>query len=174
MLYEVITNRVRRGFARDDLFVCVHEQFLTETAKMADIVLPATMFLEHDDLYQGGGHQHIMLGPKVVEPPAGCRSNHEVICALAERLGAQHSGFGMSPRELIDWTLLQSGWRGVSDLERERWFDVQPEFEDAHYFVITSYSIHYTKLYELRIIICRLPAGRGNTSAAQRTTTRPG
>ena len=85
-------NLVRRGFAREDLFVCVHEQFMTETAKMADIVLPATMFLEHDDLYQGGGHQHIMLGPKMVEPPEGCRSNHEVICALAERLGVATSG----------------------------------------------------------------------------------
>ena len=76
------------------------------------------MFLEHDDLYQGGGHQHIMLGPKVVEPPEGCRSNHEVICALARRLGASHPGFEMTPRELIDWTLVQSGWRGVADLER--------------------------------------------------------
>jgi len=126
-------NLVRRGFAREDLFVCVHEQFLTETAKMADIVLPATMFLEHDDLYQGGGHQHIMLGPKVIEPPEGCRSNHELICALAKRLGAAHPGFDMSPRELIDWTLLKSGWRGVAELEQERWFDVQPAFEDAHY-----------------------------------------
>ena len=45
------SNRVRRGFLRDDLFVCVHEQFMTETAKLADIVLPATMFMEHDDLY---------------------------------------------------------------------------------------------------------------------------
>ena len=126
-------NLVRRGFAREDLFVCVHEQFLTETARMADIVLPATMFLEHDDLYQGGGHQHIMLGPKVVEPPEGCRSNHEVICALAKRLGASHPGFDMDPRGLIDWTLKKSGWRGVEDLERERWFDVQPEFEAAHY-----------------------------------------
>ena len=70
---------VKRGFARDDLFVCVHEQFMTETAQMADIVLPATMFLEHDDIYQGGGHQYIMLGPKLVEPPGECRSNHEVI-----------------------------------------------------------------------------------------------
>src|SRR5260370_35742909 len=59
-------ERVKRGFARDDLFVCVHEQFLTETARMADVVLPATMFLEHDDIYQGGGHQHILLGPKLV------------------------------------------------------------------------------------------------------------
>ena len=43
---------VKRGFAREDLFVCVHEQFMTETARMADVVLPATMFLEHDDVYQ--------------------------------------------------------------------------------------------------------------------------
>ena len=64
---------VKRGFARDDLFVCVHEQFMTETAQMADIVLPATMFLEHDDIYQGGGHQHILLGPKLIEPPGECR-----------------------------------------------------------------------------------------------------
>ena len=70
---------VKRGFARDDLFVCVHEQFMTETAQMADVVLPATMFLEHDDVYQGGGHQYILLGPKLIEPPGECRSNHEVI-----------------------------------------------------------------------------------------------
>lgn len=126
-------NLVHRGFAREDLFVCVHEQFMTETARVADIVLPATMFTEHDDLYQGGGHQHIMLGPKVVEAPEGCRSNHEVVCALAKRLGASHPGFDMSPRELIDWTLVNSGWRGIEDLERERWFDIQPVFEEAHY-----------------------------------------
>ena len=69
-------ERVKRGFAREDLFVCVHEQFMTETAAAADIVLPATMFLEHDDVYQGGGHQYIQLGPKLIEPPGECRSNH--------------------------------------------------------------------------------------------------
>ena len=99
---------VKRGFAREDLFICVHEQFMTETARMADVVLPATMFLEHDDIYQGGGHQHILLGPKLIEPPGECRSNHEVICALAGRLGAQHPGFAMSARQLIDWTLQHS------------------------------------------------------------------
>src|SRR5690606_41549803 len=68
----------------------------------SDIVLPATMFLEHDDVYQGGGHLHILLGPKVVEAPGQCRSNHEVICALARRLGADHPGFHMTARELIE------------------------------------------------------------------------
>jgi anaerobic selenocysteine-containing dehydrogenase len=126
-------ERVKRGFAREDLFVCVHEQFMTETARVADVVLPATMFLEHDDIYQGGGHQHILLGPKLIEPPGECRTNHEVICALAQGLGAKHAGFEMSARELIDWTLRESGWGGLAQLENNRWIDCQPDFETAHY-----------------------------------------
>jgi len=124
---------VKRGFAREDLFVCVHEQFMTETARMADVVLPATMFLEHDDIYQGGGHQHILLGLKAIEPPGECRSNHDVVCGLAARLGAAHPGFAMTPRELIDWTLRHSGWGTLQELEEKRWIDCQPDFETAHY-----------------------------------------
>ncbi len=124
---------VKRGFARDDLFVCVHEQFMTETARMADVVLPATMFVEHDDVYQGGGHQYIILGPKLIEPPGECRSNHEVICGLAARVGAQHPGFAMSPRELIDDLLRRSGWGDLATLEQKRWIDCQPDFAAAHY-----------------------------------------
>jgi anaerobic selenocysteine-containing dehydrogenase len=124
---------VKRGFAREDLFTCVHEQFMTETARMADLVLPATMFLEHDDVYQAGGSQYILLGPKLIDPPGECRSNHEVICALAERVGAQHPGFGMSPRELIDWTLQNSGWGTLAELGDKRWIDCQPDFDTAHY-----------------------------------------
>lgn len=60
---------VKQGFLRDDLFVAVHEHFMTETAELADVVLPATMFVEHDDIYRGGGQSHILLGPKIVEPP---------------------------------------------------------------------------------------------------------
>ena len=126
-------DKVKAGFARDDLFVCVHEQFMTETAQVADVVLPATMFTEHDDVYQGGGHQYIILGPKVVEAPDGCRSNHEVISGLAARLGATHPGFAMSPRDLIDWTLQNSEWGTLAELEAARWIDCQPDFETAHY-----------------------------------------
>ncbi len=126
-------NRVKQGFARDDLFTVVHEQFMTETAKYADIVLPATMFLEHDDVYQGGGHSHIMLGRKLVEPPGECRSNHDVLTEIAKRVGAEHAGFNMSPREIIDQTLTDSKRRGVDDLDAENWFDVQTDFETAHF-----------------------------------------
>ena len=126
-------ERVKRGFAREDLFVAVHEQFMTETAQAADVVLPATMFLEHDDVYQGGGHQYIQLGPKLIEPPGECRSNHDVICALAKRLGAEHPGFAMSSREMIDWTLQKSGWGTLANLEAKRWIDCQPDFDTAHF-----------------------------------------
>jgi anaerobic selenocysteine-containing dehydrogenase len=124
---------VRQGFGREDLFVAVHEQFMTETAAMADIVLPATMFMEHDDLYYGGGHQHISVGAKLIEPPGECRSNHDVIKGLADRLGAQHPGFTMSPRELIDATLAKSGHGDLAGLERDIWRDIQPDFRASHY-----------------------------------------
>jgi len=132
-------EKVKRGFAREDLFVCVHEQFMTETAEVADVVLPATMFLEHDDIYQSGGSQYILLGPKLIEPPGACRSNHDVNSALAARLGAKHPGFNMSPRELIDWTLQKSGWGTLAELEQKRWIDCQPDFETAHYIKGFSY-----------------------------------
>ena len=126
-------NLVRRGLSRTDLFTCVHEQFLTETARYADIVLPATMFLEHDDLYTGGGHQYLSLGPKIVDAPGQCRSNHDVICALAKRLGAQHPGFEMSGREILDQTLQTSNHGSFTALEDETWRDLQPSFDEAHF-----------------------------------------
>ena len=124
---------VKAGFARDDLFTCVHEQFMTATAQMADIVLPATMFVEHDDVYQGGGQNHITLGPKLIEAPGECRSNHDVICALAKRVGAKHPGFELTPRELIDQTLQASGWGTVDELEANKWIDCQPDWDTAHF-----------------------------------------
>ena len=133
MMVSPDLNKVHAGFARDDLFTCVHEQFLTETARMADIVLPATMFLEHDDVYQGGGHQHIILGPKIIDPPDECRSNHEVIRALAKRLGAEHPGFQMTPLQLIDHLLKASGRGNLEQLKQQRWIDCQPDFETSHY-----------------------------------------
>ncbi len=126
-------NLVRAGFAREDLFVAVHEQFMTETAQIADIVLPATMFVEHDDIYSGGGHQYIQFAGKLIEPPGECRSNHDVICALAGRLGAEHRAFAMTPREIVDETLALSGRGTLAELEATNWRDCQPPFDTAHY-----------------------------------------
>jgi anaerobic selenocysteine-containing dehydrogenase len=124
---------VHRGFARSDLFVCVHEQFMTETAEMADIVLPATTFLEHDDIYLGGAHTYLQLGRAVLPPHAECRSNHDVICALADRLGAHHPGFAISAAELIDQALTRSGLPGIEDFPDGGRLDCCPPFETGHF-----------------------------------------
>jgi len=124
---------VHAGFAREDLFVCVHEQIMTETAQMADIVLPATTFLEHDDLYEASGHSYLQIGPQAIAPVGQSRSNHDVVCALAARLGAEHPGFHMTAWEMIDQTLRQSGHCRADDLKEDRWIDCQPDFETAHH-----------------------------------------
>jgi anaerobic selenocysteine-containing dehydrogenase len=133
MVVSPDSGRVRQGFARDDLFVCVHEQFLTETAAMADIVLPATTFLEHDDLYTAGAHTFLQIGRAVVIPYAECRSNHEVQCALAKRLGARHPGFDMSAFEIIEQTLQASSLPSPAQFEEGVWHDCWPGFETGHF-----------------------------------------
>lgn len=106
------SHAVRRGLAREDLFLAVHEQFLTPTAAFADVVLPATTFLEHSDLYLGLGHDALTIGPRVIEPVGEARSNHAVVCALAARLGAEHPGFGLDEETMLDATLRASGLPG--------------------------------------------------------------
>jgi anaerobic selenocysteine-containing dehydrogenase len=127
------TNLVRRGFAREDLFVCVHEQFMTDTAKMADILLPATTFLEHDDIYTASGHSYLQLARKVVEPYAEARPNHFVICELARRLGAKHPGFGMSEWQIIEESLRISGLPSTAAFHEGRWLDCALSFEEGHF-----------------------------------------
>ncbi|MCI1000883.1 MULTISPECIES: molybdopterin oxidoreductase family protein [Ochrobactrum] len=125
---------VRKGFAREDLFVTVHEQFMTDTAKMADVVLPATTFLEHDDIYRGGGQQHVVLGPKLIEPLAEARPNIFVINELANRLGVGHlPGFSVDERTLIDNMNANSDLPHFDGLKERRFVDKQPPFEEAHY-----------------------------------------
>jgi anaerobic selenocysteine-containing dehydrogenase len=125
--------KVRKGLSREDLFVCVHEQFMTETALMADVVLPATTFLEHDDLYQASGHSFLQVARAIISPVAQSRSNHFVICELAHRLGAQHPGFQMTEWELIEATLKASGKPTADQILAQRGLDCIPDFATAHF-----------------------------------------
>jgi anaerobic selenocysteine-containing dehydrogenase len=124
---------VRQGLSRQDLFFCVHEQFLTDTALMADIVLPATTFLEHDDIYTAGGHTYLQVARQAVQPYAEARSNHWVICELARRLGAEHPGFGMSAWEIVTATLKASGLPSPDEFHDGRWHDCALDFRRAHF-----------------------------------------
>ncbi len=124
---------VRKGLLRDDLFVCVHEQFMTDTAKLADIVLPATMFLEHDDLYTASAHGTLQASKPVIDVPGECKSNHDVLNELAKRVGADHPGFGKTARELIEETLEVSGYPEMDEMIEETGHDLRPSFEEAHF-----------------------------------------
>jgi anaerobic selenocysteine-containing dehydrogenase len=124
---------VHRGLAREDLFLCVHEQFLTETAALADIVLPATTFLEHDDFYTASGHTYFQVTRKVIEPYAESRENHYVICELAKRLGASHRGFDMTVWEIMDETLRLSGMWDAETNHARGGEDCALPFETAHF-----------------------------------------
>ena len=133
MVVSPASGLVHQGFARDDLFVCVHEQFLTETAAMADIVLPATTFLEHDDIYTAGAHTFLQIGRAVVSPYAECRSNHEVQSALAKRVGASHPAFEMTAFEILEHTLKASELPAPDQFEEGVWHDCWPGFETGHF-----------------------------------------
>lgn len=124
---------VRRGFAREDLFVCVHEQFMTETAALADVILPATMFIEHDDVYRSYGHTFLQIGEQIIAPPGGAKPNHFVICELAKRLGAAHRGFNLSELELADVTLAMSNYPPRGDFVKRHMLDCAPAFRAAHF-----------------------------------------
>jgi anaerobic selenocysteine-containing dehydrogenase len=91
-------QKVRRGLMREDLFTVVHDPFLSETAKYADIVLPAASYLETDDLYRSYGCYWMQWGPQAARPAGEARSNFEVAQALAKRMGVTDRIFSLSPQ----------------------------------------------------------------------------
>jgi anaerobic selenocysteine-containing dehydrogenase len=101
-------NLVLRGLRRPDLFTVVMEQFQTDTADYADILLPSTTFLEHTDVYFAYGHYHLQLARPAVSAPGEARSNVEVFRALAQRMGFEDSCFRDSEEDMIR-ALLASG-----------------------------------------------------------------
>jgi len=104
-------NNVIKGLEREDLFTVVHERFLTDTARYADIILPATSSLEHSDIYSAYGHYCLRRVQRVIEPIGQSRSNWEVFQLLAKKLGFEDSFFSLSADELIDSLIANaSGW----------------------------------------------------------------
>jgi anaerobic selenocysteine-containing dehydrogenase len=80
-------NAVRRGLSREDLFTVLHEQVMTDTAAFADVLLPATTFLEHYDIAKGYGAYHVHLVRPVVAAVGEARPNQELFRELGVRLG---------------------------------------------------------------------------------------
>ncbi|GAB2897521.1 molybdopterin oxidoreductase family protein [Uliginosibacterium flavum] len=120
------SNKVRAGFAREDLFVVVHELFQTDTADYADILLPATSQLEHWDIHKSYGHLNVMVNEPAIAPLGEARPNTWVFRELAHRMGFSEACFTESDEEIgaqafrkshprsgnIDMTTLRTqGWQ---------------------------------------------------------------
>ncbi|MBI3696306.1 MAG: molybdopterin-dependent oxidoreductase [Acidobacteria bacterium] len=112
-------NRVLRGLRREDLFTVVSEQFQTDTADYADILLPAPTFLEHSDLYFAYGHYHLQLARPVIEPLGEALPNVELFRRLARRMGFTEACFNETDDDLVR-TLLDSDHPWVRGITLER------------------------------------------------------
>lgn len=96
------SNRVMSGLAREDLFISVQEMFMTDTARMADIILPGASFLEIKDLYRAYGHNYIQLAEPVIPPVGQSRSSLAIFQALAKRMDFKEAVFSLTEDQCID------------------------------------------------------------------------
>lgn len=99
------SNKVREGLLRGDLFTVVHDLFLTETAKYADIVLPAMSSFENTDLYTSYWHLYVQMQQPVVERYGESKSNVDVFRLLAKAMGYEDQALNDSEEEMIGQTL---------------------------------------------------------------------
>lgn len=112
-------NQVLKGLCRDDLFTVVHERFMTDTARYADLVLPATTSLEHDDAYYSYGNYTIQCGYAAIPPVGQSRSNWRIACDLAHALGIDDEFYNRSERDLVE-SLAASTTKWPLPVDRQR------------------------------------------------------
>src|SRR5271170_673603 len=112
-------NAVVRGMMRSDLFTVVHEQFFTDTADYADIVLPATTFLEHKDFQGAYGHYFLQLSEQAIAPLGEARSNVWLFSQLGQRIGFSEPCFHDSVDDLIEQALNAPAMQGITRQELE-------------------------------------------------------
>lgn len=100
-------SKILEGLAREDLFTVVHERFLTDTAKYADIVLPADMSVEHADLAASYGNLCIQKTEAVIAPAGECKSNFDTFALLGRAMGFEEALFQMT-NEQVQAAILQT------------------------------------------------------------------
>ena len=103
------SRKVLAGLQREDLFTVVHDLFLTDTARYADIVLPATSQFEHWDIHKAYGHLYVSLNQPAMPPLGEARSNWQVFQALAERMGYTEACWRQTAEEIIQDSIAKGG-----------------------------------------------------------------
>ncbi|MDE1154791.1 MAG: molybdopterin-dependent oxidoreductase [Acidobacteriaceae bacterium] len=113
------STRVLQGLRREDLFTVVHEQFFTDTTDYADLVLPATTFLEHTDLMGSYGHRFAQLSQQAIAPLGEARSNVWLFSQLGLRMGFEPEFFAVEEEALIEQALVSPS-RLLQGITKER------------------------------------------------------
>ena len=119
------SRQVMAGLAREDLFVSVQEMFMTDTARMADIILPGASFLEVKDLYRSYGHNYLQMAAPVIPPVGQSRSTLDIFQSLARRMGFGEPVFSMTEDQCIE-TLLADRSPYMAGVDKERIRTGQP------------------------------------------------
>lgn len=99
------SNKIVEGLKREDLFLVVAEHFITDTASYADIILPATMAAEMDDMILSWGHFYLTYNQKCIAPPGETASNAEIFRRLARTFGFDEPQFSRSDAQMVEDTL---------------------------------------------------------------------
>ncbi|MBF0165015.1 MAG: molybdopterin-dependent oxidoreductase [Magnetococcales bacterium] len=120
------------GLNRGDLFTVVHEQVMTDTARFADILLPATTFLEHEDLYKSYGHYTLQHAKPLLPATAQAMSNHDFVNALARKMGFEDPCFTLDTAATIAHILADSHLPPRQQWENP-WLDCAPAWEKGHF-----------------------------------------
>jgi anaerobic selenocysteine-containing dehydrogenase len=118
-------EKIRRGLGREDLFTVVFEQVRTDTVPYADVVLPATTFLEHYDFARGYGPVTLQLGKPVIDSVGESRSNTDVFMDLARRLDLTVDGDPADDLEAM-LTVLAELPPQIGDDLRDNWVAKHP------------------------------------------------
>lgn len=138
-------NKVRKGLEREDLFIVVHDLFLTETAKYADIILPATSAFENTDFYTSYWHHYIQIQEPVIEKYGESKSNVEVFQLVAKAMEYEESSLFESEVEMI-----------TQALDNKR----NPHFEEITFEKLSEQK--YIKANVTQVVVERLltPSGK--------------
>lgn len=99
------TNAIIEGLKREDIFTVVHERFMTDTAKYADIILPATFSVEQSDIYEAYGYCTLATARKLIEPAGESKSDWDTFRLLAEKMGYDDEYFKLTEDEMLDFVL---------------------------------------------------------------------
>lgn len=148
-------NKVREGFAREDLFTVVADHFVTDTARYADIILPATTILEHFDIGWSWGHTYLGVNMPSIQPRGEAVPNSEMFRRLARGMGFDDRWFSLTDEQMavegLDWDAPNMSGITLERLKQEGFVRLATPGPDAAPYANGGFPTPSGKV-ELRII----------------------